>query len=820
MKEVELVETGIEEEYCSECNETCDIVYDCNECDKIACSELCLDNHMSSVHTRANILENRQQCHNCTNVAVISGDFRCPVNSEHIVCSEECSKECHAKHVRESREILSHAGQEQDDIGEITVKNKNLNKASLDYFFESSASQPLKMSDIDTTFQMRDETNKEFVKSIAANFDPKRLDILKFQELENGRYLMIDGYHRFEAMQMLDIDEIPAKHVVIYTATDALSMKMVAFKSNEDRRPWKTSEKIRIVSQLWEEAKQVNGEYSYRQFEDDTGITKSTLERYLSISGMHMHVLGALDNNFSMTAALELKDLSMDEQSILIRNFVENGLRYSTEVIIRLKIWNQSNDYQREQLLDEGWESTIQLYTCSKCSNTMEKHSSIILCGSCDSAEIDALSADDSSKEEFTKHLENNKDVVKMACSKCGIAYQVSEMHMIRHSNNGQAVPTCTPCVDKFNETLEDEEIELYNATLEDEEIELYNATCRFCGEDKETRNWKWSITGEDRIFRDGCDDCKAKTLNKVDIKFEHEKQVLLDLPEFDSPKDQEIKLKTTHRIINTTSEDMSSIESNSVHLIVTSPPYNANKQYSDKDKNADSIPWVDYTSKMQNIVDECFRVLQPGGRMIINVANLMRPRKSDSDARYLPLNILWREFALESGFIELGERIWYKDEAANVTSAWGSYMSPALNHIRDTHEYILTFSKPDEEGNLCSLEKSPESATSHSDLTKEEFLEWTKSVWRIPPAKNTDHPCVYPPELVRRLIKLYSWPGQNVLDIFGGSGTTAAVSEALGRNSISFEIQPQYIPLIEQTIRTGVKQWFHERLTPKGDDN
>jgi site-specific DNA-methyltransferase (adenine-specific) len=154
----------------------------------------------------------------------------------------------------------------------------------------------------------------------------------------------------------------------------------------------------------------------------------------------------------------------------------------------------------------------------------------------------------------------------------------------------------------------------------------------------------------------------------------------------------------------------------------------------------------------------------------------------------------------LEAGFIMRGEIIWNKASSASGSTAWGSWMSATNPVLRDIHEYILVFSKDN---------YSRPAEGRESTIRKEDFLEWTKSVWTFPAvsARQVGHPAPFPEELPRRLIELYSFRNDVVLDPFCGSGTTCVAAIQAGRHYVGYEIDPGYVALAEERLRTAPGQ-------------
>lgn len=236
------------------------------------------------------------------------------------------------------------------------------------------------------------------------------------------------------------------------------------------------------------------------------------------------------------------------------------------------------------------------------------------------------------------------------------------------------------------------------------------------------------------------------------------------------------------NKIIQSSAVSMTAIPDNSVHLMVTSPPYNVTKEY-DTD-----LSLQEYLEMLKHVFTETYRVLVHGGRACVNVANLGRKP-------YIPLSDYISHLMLDIGFLMRGEIIWYKGAGAGVSMAWGSWKSASNPVLRDTHEYILVFSKGD-----FSRKKNNGQVNT---ITKEQFMEWTKSVWHMntESAKKVGHPAPFPIDLPHRLIQMYSFSGDIVLDPFMGSGTTAIAALQDGRKYVGYEVDPQYIALAENRI-------------------
>jgi site-specific DNA-methyltransferase (adenine-specific) len=241
---------------------------------------------------------------------------------------------------------------------------------------------------------------------------------------------------------------------------------------------------------------------------------------------------------------------------------------------------------------------------------------------------------------------------------------------------------------------------------------------------------------------------------------------------------------QTLDRLYSKSSEEMDELPDNSVHLVVTSPPYNANKSY-DQDLNLD-----DYLAMLGRVWSEAYRVLVPGGRICINIANLGRKP-------YLPLHAFIIQQMLEIGYLMRGEILWDKGASASASTAWGSWMSAANPVLRDVHEYILVFSKG-------SFKRKRGKKV--NTITRQDFLLWTRSVWSFPAvsAKKVGHPAPFPQELPHRLIQLYTFLGDIVLDPFVGSGTTCLVAKANGRRYLGYDTCEEYLQLARERLASA----------------
>ncbi len=222
------------------------------------------------------------------------------------------------------------------------------------------------------------------------------------------------------------------------------------------------------------------------------------------------------------------------------------------------------------------------------------------------------------------------------------------------------------------------------------------------------------------------------------------------------------------------------SLPDSCVHLMVTSPPYNVGKDYDD------DLDLTEYFDILKAVFAETHRVLVTGGRACINIANVGRKP-------YIPYHKFIIDAMTEVGFLMRGEIIWQKAAGANGNCAWGSWQSASNPTLRDIHEYILIFSK-----SKFSRQKKGENT-----ISRDEFLEYTKSIWNFPPesAKKVGHPAPFPIELPYRCIQLYTFKNEVVLDPFGGLASTAVAAKKAGRHYVCFDINSDYVERARQRL-------------------
>ncbi|MFN8041406.1 MAG: site-specific DNA-methyltransferase [Acidimicrobiales bacterium] len=252
-------------------------------------------------------------------------------------------------------------------------------------------------------------------------------------------------------------------------------------------------------------------------------------------------------------------------------------------------------------------------------------------------------------------------------------------------------------------------------------------------------------------------------------------------------------------------------IADNSVALVVTSPPYFAGKAYEEV-LGTGHVPasYEEYLTMLRDVFSACKAKLEPGGRIAVNVANLGRKpfRSLSSDV----IDILQRDL----GLLLRGEIIWLKQRAAGGSCAWGTYQRPGNPVLRDLTERIIVASKGRFDRALPAARRAELELPSEGTMFMDDFVDATTDLWEIPPesATRVGHPAPFPVELPRRLIQLYTYRNDLVLDPFMGSGSTAIAAVQTDRHYIGFDTDPDYLARAEERI-TEAKA----RLTDAAED-
>jgi DNA modification methylase len=256
---------------------------------------------------------------------------------------------------------------------------------------------------------------------------------------------------------------------------------------------------------------------------------------------------------------------------------------------------------------------------------------------------------------------------------------------------------------------------------------------------------------------------------------------------------------------------DMRLVESNSVALVVTSPPYFAGKEY-EESLGQNGVPgsYFEYLTLLRDVFSECKRVLEPGGRIAVNIANLgRRPYRSLAS----DVTIILQEL----GLLLRGEVVWWKGRAAGGSCAWGTFQRPSNPVLRDVTERIVIASKGRFDRALNPEQRHARGLPSTATISRDEFLEATTDLWEIPPesATRVGHPAPFPVELPKRVIELYTYESDVVLDPFIGSGSTAVAALRTGRHFIGFDTDKSYVDAARLRIaRECERLQRHDSLT------
>ena len=254
----------------------------------------------------------------------------------------------------------------------------------------------------------------------------------------------------------------------------------------------------------------------------------------------------------------------------------------------------------------------------------------------------------------------------------------------------------------------------------------------------------------------------------------------------------------TYHKIINGDSRQMSELKDESIHLVVTSPPYWQLKDYGTENQIGFHDDYETYINHLNLTWKECFRVLHNGCRLCINIGDQFARSVYYGRYKIIPIHSEIIKFCEVIGFDFMGSIIWQKTTTMNTTggaSIMGSFPNPRNGIVKLDFEYILLFKKQG-----TAPKPTPEQKE-QSSMTTEEWNTYFNGHWYISGARQDNHLAMFPEELPKRLIKMFSFPSENVLDPFLGSGTTALVAKSLGRNSCGYEINPEFIPIIKQKM-------------------
>lgn len=266
--------------------------------------------------------------------------------------------------------------------------------------------------------------------------------------------------------------------------------------------------------------------------------------------------------------------------------------------------------------------------------------------------------------------------------------------------------------------------------------------------------------------------------------------------------------METNHKIIIGDSRNMAEVENESVHLIITSPPYWQLKDYGAPNQIGFNDNYEDYINNLNLVWKECYRVLEDGCRLCINIGDQFARSVYYGRYKVIPIRTEIIKFCEIIGFDYMGAIIWQKTTTTNTTGGatiMGSFPYPRNGIIKLDYEFILIFKKS---GNPLSVSKEMKEK---SKMSKEEWNQYFTGHWNFNGVKQNEHLAMFPEELPKRLIKMFSFAGDIIMDPFLGSGTTTLAAENLDRNSIGYEINKKFLPVIKSKIEAGNRKLFNK---------
>jgi len=262
--------------------------------------------------------------------------------------------------------------------------------------------------------------------------------------------------------------------------------------------------------------------------------------------------------------------------------------------------------------------------------------------------------------------------------------------------------------------------------------------------------------------------------------------------------------VKTKHKIINGDSRQMNLVPDKSVHLVITSPPYWQLKDYGTENQIGFHEDYETYINNLNLVWKECYRVLDNGCRLCVNIGDQFARAVYYGRYKVIPIRTEIIKFCESIGFDYMGAIIWQKQTTTNTTggaSLMGSFPTPRNGILSIDYEFILIFKKLGNPKTKVSKEIKEQ-----SKMTTEEWKEYFAGHWNFGGAKQDGHIAMFPEELPRRLIKMFAFKGETVLDPFMGSGTTSLAARNLERNSIGYEINPEFIEIAKNKLNVSQK--------------
>lgn len=277
------------------------------------------------------------------------------------------------------------------------------------------------------------------------------------------------------------------------------------------------------------------------------------------------------------------------------------------------------------------------------------------------------------------------------------------------------------------------------------------------------------------------------------------------------------MELKTKHRIINGDSRNMYELADNSVDLVITSPPYWQLKDYGTENQIGYNDSYEEYINHLNLVWKECYRVLDNGSRLCINIGDQFARAVYYGRYKVIPIRTEIIKFCEAIGFDYMGAIMWQKKTTSNTTggaSLMGSYPYPKNGIISIDYEFILIFKK------LGTPKKPTKEIKEMSKMTKEEWKTYFDGHWYFGGAKQDGHIAMFPEELPKRLIKMFAFVGDTILDPFLGSGTTSLAARNLDRNSVGYEMNPEFIPFIKSKLSVNQNDIFNSQYIFSKQEN
>lgn len=269
-------------------------------------------------------------------------------------------------------------------------------------------------------------------------------------------------------------------------------------------------------------------------------------------------------------------------------------------------------------------------------------------------------------------------------------------------------------------------------------------------------------------------------------------------------------KLPTTHRLVNGDARDLSGIPDESVQLIVTSPPYWTLKEYDDGPSQLGHVEdYEQFNEQLDEVWTECLRVLQPGGRLVINVGDVCLPRRKFGRHVVVPLHATIQEHCRKLGFDNLATIVWYKIANAKFEAGGGAFLGKPYEPnavVKNDIEWVLFQRKPGGYRSPSAAERGL------SIIPAAKHRVWFQQIWNMGGASTKNHPAPFPLAFAERLVRMFSFVGDTVLDPFSGSATTSVAALAWGRDSIGIESQHAYHAMAVERLTTAAEAQSKER--------